>query len=150
MTDASPCGPPAPWCVETGRHVVHPWLCDAMGHLATQHYLRFYDDALYHFLSMLGPVLDVVDGGRIGWADVRHEIDYRAELQPGDLVVLYSDLIRLGNSSITHRTRMLKLGDGTLCSSLQATTVRFDLEKRAPVPIADTIRQTAMHYYPRT
>ena len=29
------------------RAVVHPWLCDMMGHLTTRHYVGMFDDAAY-------------------------------------------------------------------------------------------------------
>ncbi|MFA7588169.1 MAG: hypothetical protein WCY11_18600 [Novosphingobium sp.] len=48
----------------TGRAVVYPWLCDVMGHLATQNYMRFYDDALFHILSMFGPVVREEGGAK--------------------------------------------------------------------------------------
>ena len=31
--------------IDCGLAVVHPWLCDAMGHLTTRHYLGMFDDA---------------------------------------------------------------------------------------------------------
>lgn len=35
------------------RGVVHPWLCDAMGHLTTRHYLAMFDDAIYHLYQQV-------------------------------------------------------------------------------------------------
>jgi len=35
-----------------------------MGHLATQNYMRFYDDALFHILSMFGPVVREEGGAK--------------------------------------------------------------------------------------
>ena len=40
--------------IECYRGVVHPWLCDAMGHLTTRHYVGMFDDAGYHLLAALG------------------------------------------------------------------------------------------------
>jgi acyl-CoA thioester hydrolase len=32
------------------KNVMHPWMCDAMGHLTTRFYLALFDDASYHLL----------------------------------------------------------------------------------------------------
>jgi acyl-CoA thioesterase FadM len=71
--------------IETARSVVYPWLCDSMGHLATQHYMRVFDDATYHLLGRLGYSLHDSAKTRRGWADVSHSIKYRRELLAGDL-----------------------------------------------------------------
>jgi acyl-CoA thioester hydrolase len=133
--------------METGRGVVFPWLCDSMGHLATQHYMGFYDSAFFHLLAALGPI-HVEDGARkIGWADVRHEVDYQAELRAGDLIVLHSIVTALGKSSVTHKTYMTRLSDQVLCSTVVSKTVRFDLTARSSVPIEDIIRQRAVDLF---
>ncbi|MFA7387838.1 MAG: acyl-CoA thioesterase [Sphingomonadales bacterium] len=128
---------------ETGRAVVHPWLCDAMGHLATQHYMRFYDDAFFHLFAKLGPVVVETAERRVGWADVRHEVLYLQELQAGDLVVLRSAVVKIGRSSLTHRTYISRVSDNVVCSTLESTTVRFDLEARRSIEIEPQIRESA-------
>lgn len=129
--------------IEAGRGVIFPWLCDSMGHLATQHYMGFYDTAFFHLLAALGPVH--VDDGirRIGWADVRHEVDYHAELRAGDLIILHSSVTTLGRSSINHKTFMTRLSDQRLCSTVVSSTVRFDLNCRESVPVEHSIRERA-------
>ncbi|SEJ95005.1 (3S)-malyl-CoA thioesterase [Sphingobium sp. AP50] len=129
--------------IETGRGVVFPWLCDSMGHLATQHYMGFYDSAFFHLLAALGPI-HVDDGTRkVGWADVRHEVDYQAELRAGDLIALHSIVAAIGRSSVTHKTYMTRLSDQALCSTVLSRTVRFDLTARSSTPIEESIRKQA-------
>lgn len=125
---------------ETGRRVIYPWLCDQMGHLATQHYMAFFDDAFYHFLSILGPINIVEGEQQIGWADVRHEVDYLSELKSGDLVVLRSWVLNLGTKSITHVTDMCQATNNTVCARVVSRTVRFDLGLRRAIPIETAIR----------
>jgi acyl-CoA thioester hydrolase len=132
-----------PIAQQTGRGVVFPWQCDVMGHLATQYYMTSYDAAFFHFLAMLGPVIDDRDGFHVGWADVRHEIDYRSELNAGDLIVLHSAVVGIGRTSLAHRTYMHRLSDKALCSMVDSKTVRFDLIARRAVPIDEAIRASA-------
>ncbi|QFQ89105.1 acyl-CoA thioesterase [Paracoccus kondratievae] len=134
--------------IETGRRVVYPWYCDVMGHLATQHYMAFLDDAFLHFMAELAPA---PQPERLGWADVRHEIDYLAELRAGDLVVLRSSLLAIGRKSIRHQTEIRRQGCGTVCARVISTTVRFDLDARRAIDVEPGIaaRAQALDLLPR-
>lgn len=138
-----------PTAVETFRGVVFPWHCDLMGHFATQHYMPLFDGAIHHLLARLAPLVEEHEGRRLGWADVRHTIDYRAEVRAGDLLILKSIIVRLGTTSVTHRTYVCRLPDEEVCSILDAVTVRFDLNARKPSPISDSIRAAAMNMLAR-
>lgn len=127
--------------IETGRRVVYPWLCDQMGHLATQHYMAFFDDAFYHLLAAIGPIHTHTDAGSFGWADVRHEIDYLAELKSGDLVTLRSWVTSIGTKSLSHITYMTRTESNEPCARALSRTVRFDLTRRLAIDIEPSLRQ---------
>jgi len=129
---------------ETARTVVYPWQCDVMGHLATQNYMRIFDDATYHLLARLGYVLRAAQDSQRGWADVNHQIDYREELLAGDLVVAMSSIVRLGRTSITYHTRLLRAPDDeAACASLTGVAVHFDLRRRIAVELPTEFRARA-------
>ena len=129
--------------LEVFRGVVHPWHCDSMGHMSVQHQIPLLDDAQYHLLGELGPVTTIDAGRRLGWADVRHEIEYLHELVAGDLVVLRAGFLSVGRSSLRHRTVMARRSDGKVCTVMEGVTVRFDLDARAAVPLSDDQRALA-------
>lgn len=137
---------------ETFRGVVFPWFCDSMGHMATQHYMGLYDHALFHVVGKLGPVIGGGEGpsgeggARLGWADIRHDVRYLAELLAGDLVVIRSHFLRFGTSSVAHRSYLVREADGAVCSTLEAVTVRFDLDARKAVPIAPALVAAGQAY----
>lgn len=135
----SPGKPP----VETFRGVVFPWHCDAMGHMSVQHQMPLLDNAVYHLLGHFGPVAEVVDGRRAGWADVSHEIGYLHELVAGDLLVLKSGILAIGRSSIRHRTILSRRPDAKACTILEGVTVRFDLDARKATPLSERERAIA-------
>lgn len=86
--------------VVTYRGVAHPWLCDAMGHLNTRHYVGMFDDATVGFLAMLGyRTREWAAEGR-GWVDARNVIEYESEVPPGNAVVVRSGVARLGATAI--------------------------------------------------
>jgi acyl-CoA thioester hydrolase len=129
--------------IETFRGVVFPWHCDSMGHFSVQHQMPLLDGAVYHLLGEFGPVVGELDGRRVGWADVRHEISYHHELVAGDLIVLRSGLIRFGTSSIRHRTELSRRCDGRVCTVMEGITVRFDLDARKSIPLDEGARTIA-------
>jgi acyl-CoA thioester hydrolase len=121
--------------------VVHPWLCDAMGHLTTRNYLGMFDDASYQLFMMCG--YDGATAGDWGWADVRHEIEYKNELQAGAVVKLFGRIAKLGKSSVTSDFRLLEGPGEKLCATLVATTVCFDLGKRSAMALPQTFAANA-------
>ena len=84
------------------RAVAHPWLCDVMGHLTTRYDMAMFDDASYHALNaVFGWSGSDAEATGTGFVDVRHELDYEAELRAGDLLEINARLERLGGKSVT-------------------------------------------------
>lgn len=131
--------------IESARAVVYPWLCDSMGHFATQHYMKVFDDATLHLLGSLGYSLRDSGTTHRGWADVSHKIDYRKELRAGDLLVAKSSVQRVGSKSLTYQTRLVRAEQcDEDCAVLTGVCVYFNLERRCAVEIPDDIRASAM------
>ncbi len=123
--------------IACGLAVVHPWLCDGMGHLTTRHYLAMFDDASYHLFAALGYDSLAAEWQGIGWADVRHEIEYKGELQSGALVTIDGKVTMLGNSSLSTSFRLYQLGETRPRATLAGRTVCFDLEARRSRPLPE-------------
>lgn len=125
--------------IECGLAVVHPWLCDAMDHLTTRHYLGIFDDASYQLFALIGYDPKIGAAEHWGWADVRHEILYQSELTVGSVVRVVGRITSLGRTSITSELHLLDRADGRLCASLTANTVCFDLAARRARPLPEAI-----------
>jgi acyl-CoA thioester hydrolase len=125
------------------RSVVHPWLCDLMGHLTTRHYMAIFDDASYVLLSRTGWSATEPEWAGKGWADVRHEIDYVAEVSAGTVVEIHGTVTKVGRTSIDSTMEMRKLHNGEVAAKLVAKTVFFDLAARKATPITDEMRARA-------
>jgi len=129
---------------ETARTVAYPWQCDSMGHFATQHYMKVFDDASYHLLGRLGFALCDVARTRRGWADVSHSIEYRSEVLAGDLLLVLSSVERIGRTSITYKSRLTRAGETEKnCAVLTGVAVHFDLERRVALELPADIRAAA-------
>lgn len=127
--------------IETHRGVVHPWLCDEMGHLTTRHYVAMFDDAGWHLLLAFGSSPSRTRQMKRGWADIRHEIEYLHEVPVGELVIVLSALVRIGEKSVTYKHELRNAESNALCATMTATTVRFDLTDRKAVPIEPELRR---------
>jgi acyl-CoA thioester hydrolase len=127
----------------TGLGVVHPWLCDAMGHLTTRFYTAFFDDASWHLFAELGYVEATARAEGWGWADVVTTTEYKGEIGAGGLIRVKSRIIAIGNSSLTAEHLLCERSSGAVCARMEAKTVCFDLVARRSRPLPDSIRAAA-------
>ena len=129
--------------------VVHPWLCDAMGHLTTRNYLAMFDDSGYHMFFKVFRAAPVEGGENqsrqegTGWADVRQVIEYKDELRAGEILEIRAELRKIGNKSITIFYEMYNVATGSLSATLESTSVYFDLVERKAIPLTDEMRERA-------
>lgn len=121
--------------------VVHPWMCDTMGHLNVRHYVGMFDDASF---QLLGRISDPeADPRRMGWADVRMEIEYAHETGAGTLVTITSHIEKIGNSSLAYRHEMIGTIDGKTRARMRTVSVAFDLIDRRKLPLTADVRARA-------
>lgn len=128
--------------IETYRGVVHPWLCDVMGHLTTRHYTAMFDDASYHLAHACG--LSVGPASEIGFVDVQLTMKFAAELRVGSLFYIRSGFLKLGTKSFTTFHQMYNCDDDSLAASLEEISVFFDLKKRKSISVPEDFRAKAM------
>ena len=129
------------------KGVAHPWQCDILGHLTTRFYVALFDDASYHFLQQVfGWNGNRNADGTRGWVDVRHVIEYRAEVAAGDLLEVSAGLVKIGGKSMTVRYEMTNLGSGEIAATLECVCVLFDLQERVAAVITDELRSKASEH----
>lgn len=130
--------------ISVHKGVAHPWQCDILGHMTTRFYMAMFDDASYHFLHHLfGWNGARNEAATLGWADVRHTINYVDEVKAGDLLEVRAELTRVGGKSMTVSYEMVNLGGGRVAATLEGIVVLFDLEERCAVTIPDDLRDVA-------
>jgi acyl-CoA thioester hydrolase len=128
--------------MQTYRGVVYPAQSDAMGHMTVQYYVAAFDQAMWHLVESIGYDPAWRTDRHEGWADVRYEIDFRAELRVGDLFRVESRVTGVGNSSLkTHH--VLSGPHGAVAAEVHMTSVYFDLEARRSKPIPEAVKVTA-------
>lgn len=129
------------------KGVVHPWLCDVMGHMTTRHYLAMFDDASYHMIDATFGWGGGLDGDKKnGWVDVRQVIEYKDELKAGALTEVKGAMKKIGTKSVVYYYELYDARTGALSATLETTSVYFDLVERVGVPLTDEMKERAAKY----
>lgn len=128
--------------IETLKAVVHPWLCDAMGHMNVRFYTGFFDDASSYFVGQIGGGVNDLASNNLGWADVRHVMEFKNEVRSGGLVKVTTNVTKIGRSSLTFRHEMTDT-QGNVHATMEIVTVMFDLMARQSAPLPDAIKEHA-------
>lgn len=124
------------------KGIVHPWLCDVMGHMNVRHYMSMFDDASYQLLAeATGWHAAAKEWQGKGWADVNHQIDYQWELHAGALLEIHGGITQLGNSSFTACYQMQEKITGDVAATLTAKVVYFDLIARRSLELTEALRK---------
>jgi acyl-CoA thioester hydrolase len=126
--------------VKISAAVAHPWLCDSMGHLNTRHFVAMFDDAAIVLVQRIGVPKEQPCAPQHGWADVRNEIDYLAEVPVGTAVDIFSSISHIGTKSLTIASEMRGVNGQVLHARFNAVMVHFDLTARRAASITDDIR----------
>ena len=123
----------------TYKNTVYPWQCDHMGHMNTQFFAAAFDAAELAFLDKIASLAELEEKG-IGWADIKQTLRYQAEVKSGDIITVYSGVVRLGTKSLTvlHSLRR----DEVECATSETVTVQFDLSVRQALPILKALRES--------
>ena len=127
--------------IVTYAGVAHSWMCDTMGHLNARHYAAMFDDASFQLLGQIAGA--DLDPARLGWADVRLELDYVQEVRTGGLVTIRSHVEKVGASSLVLGHVMTGSVDGALHARARVVTVHFDLAARRKRAIEGSLRKRA-------
>lgn len=122
--------------------VVHPWMCDVMGHMNVRHYAGMFDDANFQLLGHIAG-LEASGDPTKGWADVRSETEYKHETKAGTLITIRSHVIKIGRSSISLEQVMSGTLDDAVHAINRVVTVRFDLVERKSVELDAAARGRA-------
>ena len=114
--------------------------CDPLGHLNNAVYLTYLEQARFaHWRDLWGfENLAFGDDGP-GVILVRAEIDYRAQVRPGDVLDVKLGLAAVGTTSFTYEYEIVD-GGNRLVATARTVQVLFDYRESRPVPIPDHIR----------
>lgn len=128
--------------IEILRGVVHPWYCDAFGHMNVRWYSHFFDDASFHLWSLYwGSHQKMQDELGVHTVTASATVQFQQELVAGDLIIVDSLLTRIGGKSCTFMERMLHVDTMQVHATYETVEVFFDPKTRKSTQMPDPIRQ---------
>lgn len=129
--------------VETFRGAVSPWEIDIMGHMNVRHYMAKYDDATLQLFGMLGLTIAYFRAENRAMGAVQQNLSYRKELFAGDLLVIRSEVLELGDRKLHFLHRMVELTSGEEAASADMIGVHFDRGTHRSIAFPEPIRAAA-------
>jgi acyl-CoA thioester hydrolase len=129
--------------IRTHQGLVETRHCDDMGHLTVSEYYGCFGSASWSLLAAVGYDKAVMSARGIGFADVKHVLEFKHELAKGDRFAVFSDIVGVGRTSLKLVHYLVREPDRQLCAELNVVTVQFDLNQRSSMPLETIIRETA-------
>jgi YbgC/YbaW family acyl-CoA thioester hydrolase len=113
---------------------------DAQGIVYYGRYLPYFDHARteYHRHLHEAPFAGV--GGDLVMRAIG--VEYHAPARFDDLLEAFIRIRRIGTTSMSYECAAYRLPDDELMVTADVTVVLVDLERRKPIPIPDTVRET--------
>jgi len=128
--------------IEILRGVIHPWYCDAFGHMNVRWYSHFFDDAAFHLWPLYwGSHKKMLEEHHVHTVTASATIQFQQELVAGDLILVDSLLTRVGGKSCKFMERMLHVDTMEVHATYETVEVFFDPETRQSTAMPDEIRQ---------
>lgn len=125
------------------RDAAKPWEIDHMGHLSFQFYVHRFSASSAQAMAAFGMTPAYVRERRRGMSTFEIDLQFRRELNAGDLIVVKTALVHIGNSSFRLLHKMFNARSGELAAVMSQFGVHLDMDLRRPTPFPDDIRERA-------
>lgn len=114
-----------------------------LGEAGLAAYIHRFSAANAQLLAAFGwtPAYSRVE--RRGFSTFEFRLRFPGCLRGGDLAVVRSGLLHLGNSSLRALHRLANAGTGALVATLEQSGVHFDVDARRPTPLPAALRERA-------
>ncbi|MFK7947451.1 MAG: acyl-CoA thioesterase [Saprospiraceae bacterium] len=116
--------------IETYRGTIFPWECDFFDHVNVRHYVAKFDEATWQFMAHFGMTPTHFKTTKTGIFNVEHDIRYKRELFAGDLIVVKSELLEVGQKYIKYRHVLIKTDINEVAAEMYVRAAHVDTESR--------------------
>ena len=111
-----------------------------------QHYFAAVSKGMFAMMSRLGLTSEEIQRRQISFAVVHAETDFHRELHSGDVMLLESTVLKIGDKSATFQHRLRNLSTVYVAMTTDFKCVLLDLRKRETIRIPDDIRAAAAEF----
>ncbi len=128
---------------DAARDTVRPWEIDVTGGSALTHYIHRFSASNGHSTAAFGLTPAFYRDNRRGFSTFEFQLAVDGLLQAGDMVVVKSAPLHVGNSSLRMFHQMLNARTGKRVAALDQLGVLLDLDARRPTPMPDWMKERA-------
>ena len=125
------------------RDSVRPWEIDVTGGSALIHYVHRFSAANAHATAVFGLTPAFYREERRGFSTFEFQLAIDDQPRAGDLVLVKSAPLHIGNSSMRIFHQMLDARTGRRLATLDQLGVLLDLDARRPSPLPDWMKERA-------
>jgi acyl-CoA thioester hydrolase len=134
--------------VDAARDVVRPWEADITGGSALSHYIHRFSASNGHSTAAFGLTPAFYREQRRGFSTFEFQLTVDRLMRPGDLVMVKSAPLHVGNTSLRMFHQMVAVGSGVRIATLDQLGVLLDLDARRPSPMPDWMKERARALIP--
>ncbi len=128
---------------DTTRDTIRPWEIDLTGGSALTHYVHRFSASNAQVGGPFGLTPAFYRDERRGFSTFEFHLTFGAPLRAGDLVVVKSAPLHVGNTSLRIFHQMLNARTGARVATLDQLGVLLDLDARRPAPMPDWMKERA-------
>ena len=125
------------------RDTVRPWEIDVEGSFSLRDYIHRFAAANGHATAAFGLTPAYYREHRGGFSTFEFQLAVDGSLTAGDLIVVKSAPLHIGNTSMRVFHQMLNARTGKRVAALDQFGVMLDLDARRPVPLPDWMKERA-------
>ena len=129
--------------VDAARDVIEPFETDTRGVAGLAAYIHRFSAANGHVLAAFGMTPRYQREQRCGFSTFEFRLTFPGEVRAGDLVLVRTGLLHVGNSSMRLLHRMTNVRTGALVATLEQSGVHLDIAARRPTPLPPELRERA-------
>jgi len=126
---------------DTIRDSVRPWEIDLTGSLSLRDYIHRFAAANGHATAAFGLTPAYYREERGGFSTFEFQLTFDGLLEAGEMIVVKSAPLHIGNSSMRIFHQMLNARTGKRVATLDQFGVMLDLDGRRPKPLPDWMKE---------
>jgi acyl-CoA thioester hydrolase len=135
----------AEW-IETFKGAVLASEYDAEAHMNSQMYVSRFDQATWFLLHAVGVTPATIKRQGLRVAIIRQNYQYLAELRGGELVMVRSGFVAIGEKHMRFVHQMVDVDGSRMLATSDCTAVLASLEAGLSVPLPSDLRTRAQAY----
>ena len=123
------------------------WMeCDAQGIVYNGAYLGYLEIGQAEYYRNLGfAIYTIPESGYIDFAVVKSTLEFKASAKVDEIIDLYVQISKIGNTSLTLNMEIYPAGSDRLLTEIETIYVGYDAVTESSKPVPDDIRLLITH-----